>query len=150
MNKQFSIDIAKFLAKAKNNAEAVAKSASLQVLNGVDLRCPVDEGRLRANNNVAVGKVDSKSNYTNDPTGQQAQVRALQNLESFKSGDTIFITTNVEYAQVVEFGQYGNPPGSANGPKTRGGFSIQAPAGMYSVTATEFGKFISKAVKSLK
>lgn len=145
MNKQFSIDIAKFIAKAGKSAEAVAKSASLQVLSAVDLRTPVDEGRLRGNNNVAVGKVDTKNDYTSDP-----KARALQNLADFELGDTIYVTNNVEYAEVVEFGLYGNPPGSANGPKTRGGFSIQSPAGMYSVTATEFGKFISKAVKSLK
>ena len=38
------------------------------------------------------------------------------------------------YSEVLDKGLYGKPPGSANGPKTRNGYSKQAPNGMVKPT----------------
>jgi len=54
------------------------------------------------------------------------------------------------YARVAEFGLYGNPPGSANGPKTSGGYSSQAVGGFVRLTVQDFEQVFRKAARSLK
>jgi hypothetical protein len=51
---------------------------------------------------------------------------------------------------VLEFGEYGKPPGSASGPKTIGGYSKQAPNGMVRLTVQEYGVKLREVVERLK
>jgi len=54
------------------------------------------------------------------------------------------ITANYDYATIIDDGLYGKPPGSANGPKTRGGFSTQAPEGIFKPTRRHLEKFLRR------
>lgn len=44
------------------------------------------------------------------------------------------IKADYDYSGVIDKGLYGKPPGSANGPKTRKGYSTQAPKGIVDPT----------------
>ena len=144
-NTQFKLDISKFIAKAGANAEALVRKVSLDLMKEVDLRSPVDEGRFRGNNNLAVRAPDTKTSYPDDKSGAEALGRAQARLAEYKLGDTVYITNSLPYARVIEFGEY---PG--DGPKTSNGFSTQSPQGVYGVSALSFQKFVKREAAKLK
>lgn len=110
---------------------------SLSMYRRIVYRTPVASGRLRSNWNIGVGAADYG---VGAPPGSDPFPRESIKLDSWRPGQTIFITNSLPYARVVEYGLYGKPPGSANGPKTRGGYSTQAPAGMVRITLQDFVK----------
>lgn len=151
INTKFKADFARFIAKAGANAEEVVKATALNLMREVDLRSPVAEvegGRFRGNNNFAVKKIDS-GEKPEDASGGQALRRAAQALQSFAMGDDIYITNSLPYARVIEYGEYGVPPGSANGPRTVNGFSTRAPQGVYGVSAMSFRAYLAASVRKL-
>lgn len=126
---KFALDIRKFASKAGDNADRVVRKVCGDIERGVVQRTPVDTGRLRANWIASVGSAyQGQVSGTGNPNNEQAIRNA--------PGNIWYLTNNLPYAAVAEFGQYGRPPGSANGPKTRNGFSTQAPAGMVRITMT--------------
>ncbi|HEX4918048.1 MAG TPA: hypothetical protein VFV43_09150 [Limnobacter sp.] len=148
VNTKFKKDFAKAIKAAGLRADTVVRGVALKLLAEVDLRSPVDEGRFRGNNNLAVNKIDG-AEYPADTSGVATIARAAGALASFKMGDTINITNSLPYARVIEYGEFGKPPGSANGDKTTNGFSNQAPAGVYGVTALSFAQYLNAEVKRL-
>lgn len=148
INTKFKADFAKAIKAAGIRADTVVRGVALKMLTEVDLRSPVDEGRFRGNNNLAVNRID-ETEYPDDKSGAGAIARGASALAAFKMGDTINITNSLPYARVIEYGEYGKPPGSANGDKTTNGFSSQAPAGVYGVTAVSFANFLSAEVRRL-
>ena len=54
------------------------------------------------------------------------------------------IDADYKYATIIDNGKYGKPPGTANGPKTRGGFSTQAPEGIFAPTKRHLEKFLRR------
>lgn len=65
-------------------------------------------------------------------------------LKKDKVGRGFEITSDYNYATVIDEGQYGKPPGSANGPKTRSGYSTQAPDGIYRPTKKFVEEFLRR------
>lgn len=124
---KFALDIRKFAEKAGNNADLVVRKVCSDIEAGVVKRTPVDTGRLRANWIASVGNAyEGQVQGTGNPNNEQAIRNA--------PGNVWYLTNNLPYAAVAEFGLYGKPPGSANGPKTRNGYSTQAPNGMVRIT----------------
>lgn len=148
INTKFKKDFAKLVANAGTNADAVVRTVALDLMKEIDLRSPVDEGRFRGNNNFAVKKIDT-ADYPPDSSGSSALRRASVALEKFVMGDVINITNSLPYARVIEYGEFGKPPGSANGGKTVNGFSSQAAQGVYGVTAMSFRAYFSATVRKL-
>jgi len=94
--------------------------ASIQVVNGVSEKMPVDTGRARGGTQTKMG-----SPHTNDPnrpdkTGQLSLIEAQSALETLKLGDDVFVSNNVEYVSFLEDGS-----------------SQQAPKGMFQLTVDE-------------
>ena len=113
--------------KAGKNADFVVRKVCSDIEAGVVKRTPVDTGRLRANWIASVGNAyEGQVQGTGNPNNEQAIRNA--------PGNVWYLTNNLPYAAVAEFGLYGKPPGSANGPKTKAGYSTQAPAGMVRIT----------------
>ena len=124
---KFALDIRKFSEKAGKNADLVVRKVCSDIEAGVVKRTPVDTGRLRANWIASVGNAyEGQVSGTGNPNNEQAIRNA--------PGNVWYLTNNLPYAAVAEFGLYGKPPGSANGPKTKAGYSTQAPAGMVRIT----------------
>ena len=71
-------------------------------------------------------------------------------LATWRPGQTIWVTNSLPYARVAEFGLYGKPPGSANGPKTVGGYSSQAVGGFVRLTAQDFAQSFRRAARAAK
>lgn len=124
---KFALDIRKFADKAGKNAERVVRKVCFDIERGIVDLTPFDTGILSANWIASVGSPYKGQVST---PGRPNNDQAIQD----SPGNVWYLTNNLPYAAVAEFGQYGSPPGSANGPKTRNGYSTQAPAGMVRIT----------------
>lgn len=106
------------------------------VANGVVLKTPVDTGRARANWLPSLDAPDRGTTSRQDKTGTSALSEA-RGIAKLAAGRVFYLTNNLPYIRHLEYGLYGIPPGSANGPKTVGGYSKQAPAGMVRITINQ-------------
>ena len=115
----FSSDVHRIAEKMGDTVENVASATFIELFSAVIRDTPVDSGRLRGNwqttkNSPATGELARTGG-----SGAIAEVHSKVD----KLG-TYYLTNNLPYATVAEFGGWGS------GPKTTGGYSIQAPAGM--------------------
>lgn len=142
----FALDIAKFVQKAKGNAEQVVQKVGADLLASVVQRTPVGNpslwkskppkgyvgGRLRGNWNVSFGAPDLGTTTATDASGQATIGRGTSILVQWKEGD-IYLMNSLPYVREIEYE----------------GHSSQAPAGMVRVTVTDFQTFITKAIAEL-
>jgi hypothetical protein len=155
---EFSLDISAFAKKAQDKAEQAIRKVVIDLSNRIVLKTPVDSGRLRANwqltlNRPAIGELDEE-----DKNGGKTIARNTSKAFGLRLGQTVFITNNMPYAKIVEFGGFPNPVelgtyipkgkrrevpggGSVVGPAyiklSQGGYSIQSPQGMVRVSIRE-------------
>lgn len=135
----FAKQISAFGVKTKEQMDFFVFTICMEITNGIVLKTPVAEefgGRARGN---WFPSLDAPSNTVStrvDPTGATA-IAAAQGVANQAAGRVFYLSNNLPYIRHLEYGLYGNPQGSANGPKTIGGFSKQAPAGMVRITINE-------------
>lgn len=143
MSTGWSIPLEELADKLNLDLETVARKSTLDVFRAVGLGAPVDSGRFRANMNVSFGVPDpTVTNSTN--VGRLTQ--ELNKVLSLPIGGIMYITNALPYAAVVEYGGYPNPPKHPTG-KTAGGYSIQAPHGMFRMAAVRYNEYVQKAIK---
>jgi len=87
-------------------------------------------GRFRANWQLTIGTAASGNIDAVDANGGKTITAAVEALQDFESGPTIFIVNNLPYGARLEYE----------------GWSRQAPAGMVRVTVAEFNEIASNAV----
>jgi len=140
-------------AKMKDAPREAINAFAFKVFEGVTLSTPVDTGAARQNWTVTLNaETDAKDeNKTNGNV--LADGGAV--IQGAKGDDKIFIQNNLPYVPALEYGLYPNPPkhGGVNSkgqPKTVGGFSSQAPAGMIGITLAKADKLFDAAVKAFK
>ncbi|MBX3380111.1 MAG: hypothetical protein KF805_08440 [Phycisphaeraceae bacterium] len=155
--------VAQFEADCKREAREVARRAdvahrklTLEVLTRVVKKTPVDRGRARGNWMVTVGSpADGESGFiAGDGASGSAEAQATQFalnagtaiVRGVSPFSDIFITNNLPYIEVLEFGQFVPPNPGPSKDRRRGrkgrvlvqdGFSVQAPQGMLGVTLAE-------------
>lgn len=96
---QFTVDVSRFVAKAKRDMDGLFRAIALEALARVKELTPVKTGYLRAN---FIATLDPQQ--VREPgTGQGGEAAIAQ----AKAGDTIFIVNPVVYARRVEFGFVG-------------------------------------------
>lgn len=139
----FAVDVDKWVKlKAKGNTEKVIRATFIQLATKIILRSPVDTGRFRNNWFTSIGTMSSQTTNTISKSGSAAIKRA-QDVSKQAPGRIIWLTNNLPYARKLEFGGYGN------GPKTSGGFSVQAPNGMVRVTVSEFNEIVRQEARKV-
>ncbi len=140
----FEMDLDDFAKKIEVNTLLVVKKLTFDLVNEIINRTPVDTGWLRNNWMVSVGNPSAKIK-----TGKNKRfsaVEATRDVSNMQKLQPVWITNNLPYASVVEYGRYPNPPkhgsrvkgrrGKKGGYtiKTIGGYSKQAPVGMVRVS----------------
>jgi hypothetical protein len=126
----FALDLSKAVEAAKANADAVIKKATFELFRSVIEKSPVDTGRFRANWNVAIGSPDLSTNENTDdsPRGEPSVQKMQKTVLGSKFLDqSIFLTNNLPYANVLEEGRIDGVSGS-----------VQAPQGMVRISIVEF------------
>lgn len=129
----FAAEISTFGVKTKEQMDFFVFTICTEITNGILYETPADTGRARANWFPSLDTPSSNITTKTDPTGASA-IAAARPLAEKAAGRVFYLTNNLPYIRHLEYGLYGNPQGSANGPKTIGGFSKQAPAGMVRIT----------------
>ena len=112
----------------------------LRVHSSIIKRSPVDTGAYRASHGIATGSVSEEE-------GKESGTAAAVSWTWQEGDGPITLFNNQPYAEVIEFGGYPNPPKS--GTKTIGGFSKQAPQGVYSVAVAEFAQHVQATIAEL-
>ena len=115
---KFTLDIAKFVKKAKINQEVAARKITFELFSRVIMKSPVDTGRFRGNWFTQIGSVSSSVNHKLlDKSGGAALNQAGAVSAKIKAGDVVYMANNLPYAGRLEYG-----------------YSQQAPAGMVRVS----------------
>lgn len=129
----FTLDIKKFVAKAKKNPELVMRSVSLKLFSAIIKSSPVDTGRFRMNWQTsgaipAGGAIDGV-----DPTGDNAVGMATTFITNSPEWSAFTLTNNLPYAERLEYG-----------------WSKQAPVGMVRVNITRFQQLIDEEASKVR
>jgi hypothetical protein len=134
----FEDDLRKFERKTERKMTQVGRKVALEIFQRVIYKTPVDSGRARANWQVTIGAPATGTVELSDKDGSATMSLATAASAGFKAGDTIYLTSNLPYIRKLEEGGY------PDGPKTVGGFSRQAPAGMVALTVQEFAQVVNQ------
>lgn len=133
------------------------KRIAMDALRLVVNKTPADTGRARGNWQTTINVPASGESYKGVPNpsgasgaGASAAQFAIDNgrkvIESIFPFCALYLTNNVPYIRVLEFGQFDPPdPGPSKDRRkgrlgeilVRGGYSTQAPNGMVTVTITQ-------------
>ena len=133
---KWSIKPTDFIDTITEDAEQHCKNIIADTLQQVAVRSPVDKGSYRFSHIVSINAEDHSIKQGNgDPVQAAAGTIAL-----FKLGDTAYIQNNTPYGDVIEYGGYPDPvkngswvKGKGYIKKSSGGFSRQAPNGVYTL-----------------
>jgi hypothetical protein len=120
------------------------RKIALELFRRVIYKTPVDSGRARANWQVTIGSAASGTVQIDDTNGSATMTRATAASRGFRAGDVIYLTNNLPYIMKLEEGGY------PDGPKTVGGFSRQAPAGMVALTVQEFAIVVNQILVEVR
>lgn len=131
-NQQFKVDLGKFIERANVNAETVIRKVALDLLSGIVGRSPVDEARFKGAWLVQRDLSPSDPG-TIDASGASTIARGLQEITSFKIGESRYIVNFLPYSVRLE-----------------NGYSGQAPAGVVKITVEEFQTYINNAARGLR
>ncbi|ASD90073.1 HK97 gp10 family phage protein [Salmonella enterica] len=141
---QFSVDVPEQLS-------GTSKKIAIDFFSGVIRDTPVDTGRLRGNWQCTRGEPASGELDVTDKSGQETINKMVQTVDSAKGDFVAYLTNNLAYAAVAEFGLWKDKDGKpANGPKTTHGYSIQAPSGMVGLNVSRINIYIKQAIAEMK
>lgn len=120
------------------------RAIALEALSRVVLKTPVDTGRARGNWQVTQGTPATGTVETEDPSGSATISKGSGEALAARPFTITWISNNLPYIEVLEFGQFKPPnPGPSKQKRQRGkvlvkdGFSVKAPEGMVRVTVME-------------
>ncbi|ELW84565.1 MULTISPECIES: hypothetical protein [Acinetobacter] len=133
---RWSIKPTDFIDTIKEDANQHCKNIIADALQQVAVRSPVDKGSYRFSHIVSINTEDYSIKQGN---GDPVQA-AVGTIASFKFGDKAYIQNNTPYGDVIEYGGYPDPvkkgswvKGKGYIKKSAGGFSRQAPNGVYTL-----------------
>lgn len=126
----FAVDLNKFIARYGTNVDKVVRKVCLDLTSSIVLKTPVDTGRARANWQMTIGQPATGTVEAFDKRGRST-IAAGREVIKQAPGNVFWITNNLPYIRVLEYGLYND------GPKTIGGFSKQAANGMVRISIRE-------------
>lgn len=127
----FSLDVSKFIEKAKLDTGTVIRKVGADALRSIVEKSPVDTGRFRANWVVSYGPT-TQTVLGLDKSGIDTINSGLRVIQLLNPGDDLWISNSLPYARRLEYG-----------------YSGQAPVGMVRITVREFRSYLDAAVRSL-
>lgn len=131
----FEADLTAFAKLVDVELDQVIHRIALEVFSKIVQRTPVDTGRARSNWIMTEGEPSGAIPHGENVTftaSQASLMASINRISQVTPGvKVIFVTNNLPYIITLEEGGYGD------GPKTVGGYSIQAPAGMVKLALAE-------------
>jgi hypothetical protein len=156
----FSVQVDDWVKKAKGKVDQKVRAITLALFSGIIKATPVDPGgdiaghvggRARGNWQTSVGSPAAGVIETVDPTGATAIAGVLANMGG--AGKVTWLTNNLPYISVLEFGGYPDPVKRGTRLKdggyeirSVGGYSRQAPAGMIRINMARVQQIVASKV----
>tara|TARA_R100000152_G_C6759123_1_gene183033 strand:- start:134 stop:598 length:465 start_codon:yes stop_codon:yes gene_type:complete len=144
--------IVDFQKEVEIDVTTIQRKIAMDLLRGVVMKTPVDTGRARGNWQITIGAPASNELGSKDKTGSGTVSKGQKRVNSAKPYGIIWLTNNVPYIGVLEFGGFvPKDPGPSKDPRkgrtgrtlVKGGFSVQAPKGMVRVTLEEITRSLT-------
>lgn len=162
-NAQFKANFAKLLANAGKKAELVVRQTAVALQSGMVDKAPVGDpsqwlslrpfsdiatqkqgtmlkapegyvgGRFKNNFQCGISSINTDTSAEPDKSGDGSISRTLAALESWKVGQTIYMTNSLPYSKRLEYG-----------------WSQQAPAGMVRLTVQDYSRTLRQIVAGIK
>lgn len=124
-------EINSFNKKAIKNSEKVYRGTTISLFGRFIKRSPVKTGRLRGNWQTSLNRPKDGELDRTGAAVAIAEVKAEASLANLN--DSIYITNNLPYAQLIENGS-----------------STQAPTGMVEVSLTEFNREVERQARRVR
>lgn len=156
--REFNLELER-IAKSlpEEQVTTVHRVLHLDALSRIVRRTPVDTGRARGNWQSTIGTPAEGSLAVEDRDGAPTIAAGSKVAQSIPPFSQSFISNNVEHIRVIEEGGFipkdpgpskdprGKPGSGKSGDRwgrvlVRGGFSVQAPAGMVAITFEELNQ----------
>lgn len=143
----FSLDLSKFVAKAKGNAAAVVAKCVIDIGEAVVARTPVGDpstwavaappgyvgGRARGSWQYGFNAPNPSDPGTIDGSGGSANARVVAGVSANQAPGVHYITSTVPYMRRLEYEAW----------------SKQAPEGMVRITVLEFKDFVERNTREV-
>ncbi len=139
----FSNQIGEFNINFSNLSDTVFRVTVIKFFGQVVEASPVDTGRFRANWFVTISAPSVRVQPNSEKTEDEVNRRIVRKVNSSIGARIFYLTNNLPYAEVIEFGGY------PQGPKVQNGFSRQAPKGVVRVTAKNFSRIFDENARRL-
>lgn len=143
---RFSDQIREFRIDFSNLSDEVFRVTVIKFFGQIVQVSPVaviGGGRFRANWFATISRPSRKV----EPNSEKSENEVNQRIERVVNGARIprifWLTNNLPYSEVIEFGGFGD------GPKTTGGFSRQAPKGVVRITAKRFSRIFNENARRI-
>lgn len=158
-NNKFAADVRKWAELTTRTTEQAVRGIAIALFRDIVQATPVDTGRLRGNWQTTMGAPASGEIDREDKSGNAAGGEIVTVVGQLKDG-SVFLTNNLPYAGVVEFGEYPDPvkkgtrveTGKNKGQyeiRSKGGFSKKAPQGMLRLNVVRFQELVAREVRRL-
>jgi len=154
---QFNRDLIELGTLIDLDIETFVRSVVLRVFIYIVKNSPVDTGSYRASHGITTGEpsggvegpqgLSENEGGNSEVNGQKALALCEGKIQgwSWKIGDgVIIIFNNAPYAEMLDYGGYGS------GPKVVGGYSKQAPKGIYTLAVASFEQIFQQELKNFK
>jgi hypothetical protein len=133
MASSFSLDVSKWVDKAKGRADVVVRRVTFDMGAQIVNKSPVDTGRFRGNWFMGVDVRPTVSTADMDKDGSKTVARMQSLSPQIFAGKVVYVTNNLPYAMRLETG-----------------YSKQAPVGMVRVTVENYPGVVEQAVAEAK
>ena len=128
----WSLNPTAFIETVEQDLTTLQKKIATDALTAVVMQSPVDTGQFRASHKLSVGHTDMSYNEnTKDKSGTLTIANGNAQLQRLVPYSTVYIQSNSPYGKVIELGDFTTKAETA---KTIGGFSKQAPQGVYALS----------------
>ena len=118
--KEFNLEIDKFTESVPEKVTVLQKKIAFEAIRRIPEKTPVDTGRAKGNWQITIGSPAGAILELFDKDGNPTIAKAMAQLQNLPPYQVVYITNNVHYIIYLE-----------------NGHSMQAPAGMVSVTIEE-------------
>ena len=147
--------VKRFSEKTQGNFNDDMRAVGFKLFSGVIKASPVDTGRFKGNWFPTYIKPSVRVNETKDKTAKgsisSTKLSSVEDKTSkWRVGETkLYLTNNLPYATVIEYGGYSAGSSSKSGTKvTQSGYSKQAPSGVVRATVRRISYSLLKELKN--
>lgn len=148
---KWSVNLEEYTKQKGSLLNNIKNKFVFALYSAITQRTPVDSGRARGNWNVAKDNPDLEV----DMDRKKPRYKNVDDIDQSQGDETMYISNSLPYINTLEYGGYPDPVKRGSYDKKKktyviksdGGFSKQAPEGMFGVTIADSDRILKDVVK---